>query len=95
MKRVSNLAFNREFPARSGLSAIPGKNTVHLRRDRANLFDSDAVGVWLDEIPELPLGWLYRKDNNRAPVLAKLDAGGALTGHVAMQDGKKVVVFWL
>ena len=42
-----------------------------------------------------PLGWLYRKDNNRPPVLAKLDAGGEMTGHIELRDGKKVVVFWL
>ncbi len=95
MKRVSNLAFNREFPTKSGLTAIPGKNTVRIARDTGNPFDADAVGVWLDSTPDLPMGWLYRKDNNRPPVLTKLDAGGAITGHIELQDGKKVVVFWL
>ena len=95
MKRISNLAFNREFPARSGLHGIPRDNTVRIARDRQNAFDADAVGVWLDNLLELPLGWLYRKDSNRAPVLAKLDAGGEITGHIELKDGKKVVVFWL
>ncbi|MBU2790523.1 hypothetical protein HF288_06385 [Acidithiobacillus caldus] len=99
MRRVSNLAFNREFPAVSGLSGIPKDNRVKLARDLHNAFDADAVGVWLEGFPSAPLGWLYRKDSNRDAVLRKLDEGGTLIGHVEVQkrSGKpiKVVVFWL
>ena len=99
MRRVSNLAFNREFPAVSGLSGIPKDNRVKLARDLRNAFDADAVGVWLEGVPSVPLGWLYRKDSNREAVLRKLDEGGTLTGHVELQKraGKpvKVVLFWL
>mgnify|MGYP001033361558 CR=1 FL=1 len=95
MKRRSNLAFNREFPAHSGLPGIPRNNAVRIARDRNNAFDADACGVWLDGVPELPIGWLYRKDNNRPAALEKLDSGGELTGHIELFDGKKVVVFWL
>ncbi|MBU2763356.1 MULTISPECIES: hypothetical protein [Acidithiobacillaceae] len=99
MRRVSNLAFNREFPAVSGLSGIPRDNRVELARDLHNAFDPEAVGVWLEGFPSIPLGWLYRKDSNRDALLRKLDEGGALTGHVEVQKraGKaiKVVVFWL
>ena len=99
MRRVSNLAFNREFPAVSGLSWIPKDNRVKLARDLHNDFDADAVGIWLEGFPSVPLGWLYRKDRNREVVLGKLDAGATLTGHVEVQkrSGKpvKVVVFWL
>lgn len=99
MRRVSNLAFNQEFPAVSGLSGLPKDNRVKLARDLHNAFDADAVGVWLEGFPSVPLGWLYRKDSNRDEVLRKLDDGGTLTGHVEVQkrSGKpiKVVVFWL
>ena len=99
MRRVSNLAFNREFPAVSGLTGIPKNNRVELARDLHNDFDADAVGIWLEGFPSVPLGWLYRKDSNRDAVLRKLDAGGTLSGHVEVQKraGKlvKVVVFWL
>jgi hypothetical protein len=102
MKRVSNLAFNKEFPAKVaplGLTGIPRQNKVRIARDVGNPYDKDAVGVWLLGIPDLPddlpLGWLYRKDKNREPVLAKLDRGEAIEGHVEAVDDKKVVVFWL
>ncbi|WP_312283654.1 hypothetical protein [Candidatus Igneacidithiobacillus taiwanensis] len=100
-RRVSNLAFNREFPAASGLRGIPKENRVHIARDRQNPFDTDAVGVWLDGCAATPLGWLYRKDVNRDVVLEKLDAGGEIQGHIKVQkrvgsqSPKKVVVFWL
>ncbi len=100
MKRQSNLAFNREFPALSGLSGIPcrGQPRDHqafIQRDRDNPFDPDAVGVWL--LGHTPvLGWLYRKDANRSVVLEKLDrTGEPIACHIEQRDGKKVVVFWL
>ncbi|MGE0047695.1 MAG: hypothetical protein AB7T01_02000 [Acidithiobacillus sp.] len=99
MRRISNLAFNQEFPAASGLSGIPADNQVRIARDTGNRFDTDAVGVWLDGFADVPVGWLYRRDANRVAVLKKLDGGGAITGHIAAQirTGKKqkVVVFWL
>jgi len=82
MRRISNLAFNRDFPSSSGLSGIPARNTVRLARDLDNPFDAEAVGVWLEGHPEAPLGWLYRRDDNRDAVLQKLDAGGDVTGHI-------------
>ena len=98
MKRTSNLAFNREFPAKSGRSGLPKHCPISLRRDRSNRFDEDAVGVYTTGDSEV-LGWLFKKDSNRADVLKKLDAGGALDGHIeAAPPGSKVrfvVVFWL
>ncbi len=101
-RRVSNLAFNREFPAASGLTGIPKENQVRIARDRTNPFDSDAVGVWLDGYPAVPMGWLYRKDANRDAVLTKLASGGEMKGHIELvqrrpggRDPQKVVVFWL
>jgi hypothetical protein len=61
-KRMSNLAFNQEFPAASGLSGIPRKNQVRIAHDRQNPYDVDAVGIWLEGFPTVPLGWLYRKE---------------------------------
>ncbi|MGC9217352.1 hypothetical protein [Acidithiobacillus sp.] len=101
MQRISNLAFNREFPDASGLSGIPASNRVRMARDAANRFDPDAVGVWLEGYPHVPLGWLYRKDSNRGAVLRKLDSGGEVAGRIdqiARKKGgkpQKVVVFWL
>lgn len=100
-KRMSNLAFNQEFPAASGLSGIPRKNQVRIAHDRQNPYDVDAVGIWLEGFPTVPLGWLYRKDANRADVLKKLESTGWLDGHVELvkRPGNKaprnVVVFWL
>ena len=94
MKRQSNLAFNREFPVKTGLSGIPRDSGVQLRMDTANQFDPDAVGIFLDKV-EVVMGWLYRKDNNRAAVISKLRCGGEITGHIELVDGKKVVIFWL
>lgn len=99
MRRISNLAFNREFPAVSGLSGIPRENRVRIARDRDNPYDTDAVGIWLEGHSTVPLGWLYRKDSNREAVLRKLDDGEDIAGHIEVQkrSGKtqKVVVFWL
>lgn len=99
MRRTSNLAFNREFPQRSGVLEIPSGSSIVLRRDRENPFDADAVGVWLESRPDVPMGWLYRKDNNRAPVLESLDRGKALSGRLEYRssrtNGQKIVVFWL
>jgi len=101
MQRISNLAFNREFPDASGLSGIPAHNRVRMARDTANRFDPDAIGIWLEGYPHAPLGWLYRKDGNRDAVLQKLDAGGEITGHIEQRirrkgdKPQKVVVFWL
>lgn len=100
MKRQSNLAFNREFPKLSGLSGIPRDHQAFIQRDRDNAFDPDAVGVWLDGLAggsHAPvLGWLYHKDANRPAVLEKLDrTKEPIVAHIALRDGKKVVVFWL
>ncbi len=102
MRRVSNLAFNQEFPAISGLSGLEAESPVVLLRDRQNPYDTDAVGVWLTEYPSVPLGWLYRKDANRPVVLQALDRGELVRGHVALRPGpadrrsrQKTVVFWL
>jgi hypothetical protein len=99
MRRVSNLAFNREFPAATGLTGLPSDNTVFLRRDLDNPYDPEAVGVWLDTHPDVPVGWLYRKDSNRPDVLKALQAGKILRGRVRVRTvgspGQKVVVFWL
>ncbi|WP_436395672.1 hypothetical protein ACSDBR_01355 [Acidithiobacillus ferriphilus] len=107
MRRVSNLAFNQEFPICTGLTGIPQESPVYIRRDRHNPFDPDAVGVWLEIHPEVALGWLYRKDTNRPVVLAALDQGKAITGRVQLRNPgpgaasanprarQKVVVFWL
>lgn len=99
MRRVSNLAFNREFPAATGMTGLPAGNTVFLRRDPHNPYDPDAVGVWLESCPKMSLGWLYRKDNNRAVVLQALDQGKVLQGRVQIRtpgaNGQKIVVFWL
>ncbi|MEY2342407.1 hypothetical protein AB4090_09905 [Acidithiobacillus sp. IBUN Pt1247-S3] len=100
-RRVSNLAFNREFPVASGLSGIPKDNAVRLARDHQNRFDAEAVGVWLDGHPDIPLGWLYRKDANRDVVLQKLKTVEEIGGHVEVlrrpgaKAPQKVVVFWL
>jgi hypothetical protein len=99
MRRVSNLAFNREFPAATGMAGLPADNTVFLRRDRQNPYDPEAVGVWLESCPEVPLGWFYRKDNNRTAVLQALNQGKVLQGRVQLRtprsNGQKIVVFWL
>lgn len=95
MKRVSNLAFNREFPQKSGLPAIPGKNTVSIRPDPQNPFDNEAVAIWLDGVDAAPLGWLYRKDANREAAREKLKSDAAIAGHIELRNGRKVVVFWL
>ena len=99
MRRVSNLAFNREFPAATGMAGLPADNTVFLRRDRQNPYDPEAVGVWLESCPEVPLGWFYRKDNNRTAVLQALNQGKVLQGRVQLStprsNGQKIVVFWL
>ncbi len=107
MRRISNLAFNQEFPIRTGLTGIPSESPVHILRDRQNPFDRDAVGVWLKSRPEVPLGWLYRKDTNRPVVLAALDDGKVIAGRVQIRTPglgasptspkarQKVVVFWL
>ena len=102
MQRISNIAVNRDFPEASGLAGIPRGNTVRIARDRANPYDRDAVGIWLDGCPTgIPLGWLYRKDANREAVLQKIDAGGEIAGHIEQRcrrngdKPQKVVVFWL
>lgn len=99
MRRVSNLAFNQEFPAATGMTGLPAENAVFLRRDTRNPYDPDAVGVWLDTRPDVPVGWLYRKDNNRRAVLQALDQGKVLQGRVQIRtpgaNGQKIVVFWL
>lgn len=43
MRRISNLAFNQEFPEASGLSGIPADNQVRVARDSANPYDPNAV----------------------------------------------------
>ncbi|MBU2858395.1 hypothetical protein HF289_16545 [Acidithiobacillus ferrooxidans] len=101
MRRISNLAFNQEFPEASGLSGIPADNQVRTARDTGNPYDRDAVGIWLGGHPVTPIGWLYRKDGNRDAVLQKLDASGEITGHIEQRSRRKgekprkVVVFWL
>lgn len=101
MRRISNLAFNQEFPKASGLSGIPADNKIRIARDTGNPYDRDAVGIWLGGHPKTPIGWLYRKDGNRDAVLQKLDAGGDVTGHIEQRSRRKgekprkVVVFWL
>lgn len=98
MKRVSNLAFNREFPTLSGLKGLPRNCPVTIRRDCDNQYDPDAVGIFMND-HQHALGWLFKKDDNRAPVLEKLDQGGAIEGHVEQAPAgskvKFVVVFWL
>jgi hypothetical protein len=98
MKRTSNLAFNREFPAKTGLTGFKKDNTAVIRRDRANPFDSDAVGIFLPGFDE-PAGWLFKKDSNRQVVLDKIQDNGAIDAHIesapAGSKVKFVVVFWL
>jgi len=97
MRRVSNLAFSREFVQRTGVSDFRAGSPVFLGRDRENPYDEDAVGVFLVSCPGLPLGWLYRKDNNREPVLLALDRGQELAGKLEARGGKDLfsVIFWL
>jgi hypothetical protein len=99
MRRVSNLAFNREFPTLTGMTVLPAENQVLIRRDRTNPYDQDAVGVWLEAHPSVPVGWLYRKDLNRKVVLQALDQGKTLWGRIQLRtprvNGQKIVVFWL
>ncbi|MBU2803625.1 hypothetical protein HF668_00260 [Acidithiobacillus ferridurans] len=73
-----------------------------LNRDRENPFDLDAVGVWLEDVPGIPLGWLYRKDTNRPVVLQALDRGRVIQGRIVLRPGsanrwerQKAVLFWL
>lgn len=94
MRRVSNLAFNQEFPGRSGLKAIPSKHVAKIARDPQNRFDDQAVGIWLED-QGCVVGWLYRKDKNREAVLQKLTSVDSITCQIAVEKGKKVVVFWL
>jgi len=102
MRRISNLAFNREFPAISGLSGTKDKSPVILARDPENPYDPDAVGVWLQGYPQAPLGWLFRKDENRPVVLEALGKGREIKGHITLRPGQgdrkarqKIIVFWL
>ncbi|MHB1706406.1 MAG: hypothetical protein ACYCSH_10275 [Acidithiobacillus sp.] len=107
MRRVSNLAFNEEFPVRTGLAGIRSESPVRIGRDTENQYDPDAVGVWLETHPDVPLGWLYRKDANRPAVLQALDHGKVIQGRVQLRSPgprvtpavrrarQKVVVFWL
>ena len=101
MRRTSNLAFNREFPASSGLLGIPKnkRDNILIKRDKDNPYDTDAVGIYLSGHDE-PLGWLYKKDDNRQPVLKKLDESGCgIEGRIEQApEGSKakfIVVFWL
>jgi hypothetical protein len=102
MRRMSNLAFNQDFPAASGRSGIKAESRVILNRDRENPFDVDAVGVWLEDVRNIPLGWLYRKDANRPVVLQALDRGTTIQGRIVLRPGsanrqhrQKAVLFWL
>ena len=99
MRRVSNIAFNREFPAVTGVSQYVVGAQLSLRRDWHNLFDSEAVGIWLEGYPSIPFGFLYRKDKNRSVVLAALSRREAVPGHLEFADdlaiGQKRIVFWL
>ncbi len=102
MRRLSNLAFNQDFPAASGRSGIKLESLVVLGRDRENPFDVDAVGVWLEDVRNIPLGWLYRKDANRPVVLQALDRGATIQGRIVLRSGsanrqhrQKAVLFWL
>jgi hypothetical protein len=99
MRRVSNIAYNREFAQRTGIQHFHSGDRLILRRDRENPYDSDAVGVWLSSCSGVPFGWLYRKDNNRAEVLSALDRGVEIAGHLEFQDrhtvSQKTIVFWL
>lgn len=98
MKRVSNLAFNNEYPKLSGRSGLPRKNAIEIRRDKANPFDQNAVGIFFDD-ESFPVGWLFKKDSNRNPVLSKLDEVEKIDGHIEQaapgEKVKFVVVFWL
>ncbi|MEY2340940.1 hypothetical protein AB4090_02385 [Acidithiobacillus sp. IBUN Pt1247-S3] len=102
MRRMSNLAFNQDFPVASGRSGLKAESPVVLGRDLENPFDVDAVGVWLEDIPGIPLGWLYRKDSNRPVVLQALDRGATIQGRIVLrpssvtrQQRQKAVLFWL
>ncbi|MBU2754951.1 hypothetical protein HFU84_06830 [Acidithiobacillus sp. CV18-2] len=102
MRRMSNLAFNQDFPAASGRSGLKAESPVVLGRDRENPYDVDAVGVWLEDIPGIPLGWLYRKDSNRPVVLQALDRGATIQGRIVLRTGsatrqqrQKAVLYWL
>ncbi|WP_226828886.1 hypothetical protein ACQUQQ_00950 [Acidithiobacillus ferrooxidans] len=102
MRRMSNLAFNQDFPAASGRTGLKAESPVILNRDRENPFDLDAVGVWLEDVPGIPLGWLYRKDTNRPVVLQALDRGRVIQGRIVLRPGsanrwerQKAVLFWL
>ncbi len=102
MRRMSNLAFNQDFPAASGRTGLKAESPVILNRDRENPFDLDAVGVWLEDVPGIPLGWLYRKDTNRPVVLQALDRGRIIQGRIVLRPGsanrwerQKAVLFWL
>jgi hypothetical protein len=99
---MSNLAFNQDFPAASGRTGLKAESPVILNRDRENPFDLDAVGVWLEDVPGIPLGWLYRKDTNRPVVLQALDRGRVIQGRIVLRPGsanrwerQKAVLFWL
>lgn len=92
MRRTSNLGINR---AAFTADDLPDGCKIEIRRDRKNIYDVDAVGVFLDNIDDAA-GWLYRKDNNRLVVLDKLDAGGKIEGQIEQAaDGKCVVIYWL
>lgn len=111
MRRMSNLAFNQEFPSLSGMTGLKAESPVVLKRDRKNPFDTEAVGVFLDSAEQdswptgacaVPLGWLYRKDTNRPAVLQALDQGKILHGRIVLRpesvnrrERQKAILFWL
>ncbi len=90
MKRVSNLAFNRTC----GLRELAHGQPVALCLEPDNPFDRDAVAVCIRG-RGVPIGWLFKKDNNRAPVLQKLRSGGEIAARIEQDGGKYHVVFWL
>ena len=99
MKRTSNLAFNREFPAKTGMAGIKKDCQITIRRDFENRFDDLAVGIFLPGIVE-PLGWLFKKDSNRPDVLKKLGIAeegiqGTVIPAPAGAKVKFLIGFWL
>lgn len=90
MRRTSNLAFNRTC----GLRSLEDGQGVSIVHEKSNAFDRNAVAVCIKG-RDIPVGWLFKKDNNRAPALEKLKRGGVITGRIERDGEKYIVVFWL